>query len=145
MIAQLALAMSLAAPPDRWFGSDKVKHFFIAAFTQTVTYSALQAARVRHGPALASASAVTAVVSVAKEFHDRRTTGLFSVRDLVWDAAGAGAATVLIHNAVGTRTDGERNADTLSGQTPLVGSLLSSVVPGPILAPWTPPRWRLGR
>ena len=93
MIVPLALALSLTTPPrDRWFGADKLKHFFVAAFTQTVTYSALQAAKVRHGPALAGASAVTAAVSVAKEVHDRRSNGLFSVRDLVWDAAGAGAA-----------------------------------------------------
>ncbi len=54
MIAHLALALSLTtAPPDKWFGSDKLKHFFMAAFTQTVAYSALQAARVRHDQAVA--------------------------------------------------------------------------------------------
>ena len=84
---------------DGWFGADKLKHFFVTAFTQTVAYSALQAARVRHEHALAGAWGVTAAVSVAKEFHDRRTTGVFSMRDLVWDAAGAGAATVLLTRA----------------------------------------------
>ena len=88
MIAHLALALSLTTqPPDKWFGGDKLKHFFMAAFTQSVAYSALQAARVRHDQALAGAWAVTATVSVAKEIHDRRSYGLFSVRDLVWDAA----------------------------------------------------------
>jgi uncharacterized protein YfiM (DUF2279 family) len=81
---------------DAWFGADKLKHFFVAAFTQSVAYSAFQAAHVRHDQALAGAWAVTAAASVAKEMHDRRTTGLFSVRDLVWDAAGAGTATGLI-------------------------------------------------
>ena len=105
MIVPLALSLSLLAPPDHWFGSDKLKHFFMAAFTQSITYSALQTARVRHDHALASAWAVTAAVSVAKEVHDRRSYGLFSVRDLVWDAAGAGAATVVIYNAVRTGAD----------------------------------------
>ena len=65
MITRLALAMQLAAPRDGWFGADKLKHFFVAAFTQSVTYSALQASRVRHDRALAGAWAVTAAVSVA--------------------------------------------------------------------------------
>jgi putative lipoprotein len=84
------------SPRDSWFGADKLKHFLVAAFTQSVAYSALQAAKVGHDGALAGAWGVTAAVSVAKELHDKRTTGLFSTRDLVWDAAGAGAATVLL-------------------------------------------------
>lgn len=132
MIAQLALAMSLTAPPDNWFGSDKLKHFFIAAFTQTVAYSALQAARVHHDEALVGAWAVTATVSVAKEVHDRRSYGLFSYRDLVWDAAGAGVATLVISKTVRTPSDAEPSA--ASRFMPKVGPLLSRVAPGPILA-----------
>lgn len=107
MISAVALALALAAPSqgpterpaprrDPWFGADKLKHFFVAAFTQSVAYSALQASGVKHDQALAGAWAVTATASIAKELSDRRTTGLFSVRDLVWDAAGAGAATALL-------------------------------------------------
>jgi len=132
MIAQLALAMSLTAPPDNWFGSDKLKHFFIAAFTQSVAYSALQAARVNHDEALVGAWAVSATVSVAKEVHDRRSYGLFSYRDLVWDAAGAGVATLVISKTVRTPSDAEPS--TASRFMPKVGPLLSRVVPGPILA-----------
>jgi uncharacterized protein YfiM (DUF2279 family) len=36
------------------------------------------------------------VVGVGKEVHDLHTNGEFSLRDLTWDAAGAGAATVLL-------------------------------------------------
>lgn len=113
MIAEVALALALAASPpdDHWFGPDKLKHFFVAAFTQSVTYSALQASRARHDQALVAAWAVTAAMSVAKEAHDRRTTGLFSVRDLVWDAAGAGVATVLIGRA-------QRTAPSKAEQNP---------------------------
>ena len=132
MIAQLALALSLNAPPDNWFGSDKLKHFFIAAFTQTVAYSALQAARVDHDAALVGAWAVTATVSVAKEVHDRRSYGLFSYRDLVWDAAGAGVATLVIARTVRTPSDAEPS--NVSQSMPKVGPLLSRVLPDPILA-----------
>ena len=132
MIAGLALIAQLAVPRDAWFGADKLKHFFVAAFTQTVAYSALQAGKVRHDRALAGAWAVTAAVSVAKEIHDSRTTGLFSVRDLVWDAAGAGLATVLIDRSVRRmREPDESVEEEVSGELPL----LSPLAPASILRP----------
>ena len=124
MITALALALQVVVPRDHWFGADKLKHFFVAAFTQSVTYSALQAVKVKHGDALAAAWVVTAGVSVAKEIHDRRTTGLFSVRDLVWDAAGAGVASLLLSHSV-------RGSPEPPG-TPPVASLLSPLPSGPI-------------
>jgi|KBSSwiStaDraftv2_1062776.scaffolds.fasta_scaffold1567472_2 uncharacterized protein YfiM (DUF2279 family) len=127
MIVPLALALQLTKPPDHWFGADKLKHFFVAAFTQSVAYSTLQAAKADHGGAMAGAWAVTAAVSVAKELHDRRTTGLFSVRDLVWDAAGAGAATLLLEHSVRRSSDGDAN------RPPLAESLLTQLAPGSIL------------
>jgi uncharacterized protein YfiM (DUF2279 family) len=137
MITGLALAMQLAAPRDAWFGADKLKHFFVAAFTQSVTYSVLQASHVRHDRALAGAWAVTAAVSVAKELHDKRTTGVFSVRDLVWDAAGAGLATVLIERSA--RRAEKADADDVSGESPLLSPLVPAsilrVVPAPAPRP----------
>ena len=140
MIVPLALAFALQAqsapPKDHWFGADKLKHFFVAAFTQTVAYSVLQATKVNHEPALAGATAVTAVVSVAKEVRDRRATGLFSFRDLVWDAAGAGAATLLIGRSVRT-TDRKRTEQV----TPLLsGDVHRSILGAPVL-PAHGPAW----
>jgi len=135
MIAHMALALSLTIPPDNWFGSDKLKHFFIAAFTQTVAYSAFQAARVSHDQALAGAWAVTATVSIAKEIRDRRSYGLFSYRDLVWDAAGAGAATLLIAKSVRTPAEDDQAASaSIRRRISLGAPLLSGVGPHPILA-----------
>lgn len=86
-----------APEPGRtgWLGADKVKHFALAFFVQSVGYSATRATGAGHGSSLGVASVVTAVTGVGKEWHDRRTTG-FSARDLAWDAAGAGAATLLL-------------------------------------------------
>ena len=84
-----------ARPRDRWIGADKVKHFALSFFVQSVAYSAARATGAGHGSSLGLASALTAAVGVGKEVHDRRTTG-FSARDLAWDAAGAGAATLLL-------------------------------------------------
>ena len=115
-------AADSVAAGDGWFGADKLKHFFVAAFTQSVAYSALQAARVRHDQALVGAWAVTAVASVAKELHDRRTTGLFSVRDLVWDAAGAGAVSIVLTSA--------RRSGSRSDSPPLRSAALASFAAG---------------
>lgn len=81
---------------DAWFGPDKLQHFFTSAFVQSLGYGALRRAGAENGPAIAGASAVTAVVGVGKEVRDRRVRGEFSTRDLVWDAAGAGSASVLL-------------------------------------------------
>lgn len=83
-------------PPDGWWGADKLRHFFLSAFVQSVTYSAARAARIDHTPAIATATAATAIVGVGKELRDRRTGGSFSARDLAWDAAGAGVASGLL-------------------------------------------------
>jgi uncharacterized protein YfiM (DUF2279 family) len=145
VIAEVALALSLAPPRDGWFGPDKLKHFFVAAFTQSVSYSALQLAHVRHDRALAGAWAVTATVSVAKELRDRRSYGLFSVRDLVWDAAGAGVATLVIERSVRSpaRTGGRVEPTATAGH--LAYPLLSGLGPGPILARRAPPTFAPGR
>jgi uncharacterized protein YfiM (DUF2279 family) len=93
----LLLAFTLQGQPrDPWFSADKVKHFFMGAFVQSVTYSALRATGVDHRSSLWGATGGSAVVSVGKEIADARRTGLFSHRDLVWDAAGAGTATLML-------------------------------------------------
>lgn len=81
---------------DPWFGPDKIKHFFASAFVQSVSYSALRAVDASHGPALVGATLTSAAVAVGKEVHDARRGMGFSGRDLVWDAAGVGGATLLL-------------------------------------------------
>lgn len=96
MIATFLLAASLQLQPDPWFGADKLKHFFMTAFVQSVAYSTLRATNADHRSSLYGASVASAVVGVGKELRDRRVGGEFSVRDLVWDAAGAGTASLLL-------------------------------------------------
>jgi len=81
---------------DPWFGPDKLQHFFASAFVQSLGYGTLRAMGAEHRTALAGATAGTVVVGVWKEVHDRATHGDVSARDLVWDAAGAASATVLL-------------------------------------------------
>ena len=96
LLASLAPAAAAQRPADRWFGADKVKHFVAAFVVQSVAYAGLRVADLPHGGALAGATAVTAAVSVWKERVDRRATGLFSRRDLVWDALGASTAAIAL-------------------------------------------------
>jgi putative lipoprotein len=96
LAANLVFAQTAVAR-DSWFGIDKIKHFFMSAFVESVSYSVLQAANVKRRPALGAAIGVAAAVGVAREIHDKRTPGKwFSYQDLTWDALGmvAGAAVV---------------------------------------------------
>ena len=96
LLLVFSLQGSPAGPADRWFGADKVQHLFMSAFVQSASYGSLRGAGLSHGAALAGATATTAAVGIGKELRDRRVTGVFSVRDLAWDAAGAGAMSVLL-------------------------------------------------
>src|SRR5262245_66302032 len=77
---------------DSWFGADKAKHFFMAAFVQSVTYTSLRSVGLNSDGSLAGATTVSVGVSIGKEMHDRRHGGAFSGKDLVWDGAGILAA-----------------------------------------------------
>ena len=100
----LLLVFTLGGAPehsrDGWFGPDKLQHFFMSAFVQSLGYGVLRRAGADNSPAIAGASAVTAIVGVGKELRDRRTKGDFSARDLAWDAAGAGSASLLLVRTV---------------------------------------------
>ena len=85
---------------DRWFGPDKVKHFFVAAFVQSVGYSIARGAGASPQASLSAATVTTAGVSIGKEIQDRRAGGRISMPDLVWDAAGAGAASLMLGHSV---------------------------------------------
>lgn len=94
----LALVFTLALHPggDRWIAPDKVKHFFMSAFIESVSYGALRAARVEHDQALGAAAGITLAAGVAKEVHDQHVGGDVSAKDLAWDAAGAAAAAMVL-------------------------------------------------
>jgi putative lipoprotein len=101
----LLLVLRLAGPGDHpggdsWFGVDKVKHFFIGAFVQSVGYNAVRLTGADHKSSLWAATAITAGVSIGKEWWDGHAGGTPSLKDLAWDAAGAGASTLLLQHSV---------------------------------------------
>ncbi len=98
LLLPAALQAQRAVPKaaDPWFGPDKVQHFFVSMFLQSFTYSALRATKASHRSSFAGATVASAFFGVGKEIRDRRSTGLFSAKDLLWDAGGIGSATLLI-------------------------------------------------
>ena len=93
-----AFAREARAPrvADTAFGNDKLRHFLMAGYTESIGFAGLQAAGVDRDAALVGGVLAAATASVAKEFADRRAYGLFSVGDLVWDALGASAAMLIL-------------------------------------------------
>ena len=81
---------------ESWLGSDKVKHFFMSAFIESMTFSGLQASGARRSTAFAGAVGATAAFGIGREIHDKKTKGLFSLGDLTWDGVGAGAAWLVL-------------------------------------------------
>lgn len=97
VVPRALAAQSTAKPRDSIIGVDKVKHFFISGFVESMTFAGLQAAGANRSPARTAAISATAIVSLGREIHDRKTKGLFSVRDLLWDTIGATAGILLIN------------------------------------------------
>jgi uncharacterized protein YfiM (DUF2279 family) len=103
MMKGLVLVFSLGSTPqqgDGWLTPDKIQHFFTSAFVQSMTYGSLRATGLGHGASIAGATAAAAAAGVGKEIHDGRVKGEFSYRDLAWDAAGAGAVSLLLVRTV---------------------------------------------
>jgi uncharacterized protein YfiM (DUF2279 family) len=84
---------------DRWFAEDKMRHLAMAFATTSFGHAAARAAGADAGTATALGAAATVVASIGKEVFDRRAGGIFSYRDLVWDAAGILLGVALVGNA----------------------------------------------
>ena len=84
---------------DPWFGADKVKHFFIAGFVETLTFAGLEAAGASRSSARAGGIAAAGIVSIGREVHDAKVKKGASFRDLIWDGLGTAAALVVINKA----------------------------------------------
>lgn len=101
-IFNLSLGLNLlfaqaAVAKDSWFGVDKIKHFFLSAFVTSVSYSAIQATGANRKTAMTGAVGASLAVGVAREVQNRRTTKLFSFKDLTWDAVGTVAAATMLN------------------------------------------------
>jgi uncharacterized protein YfiM (DUF2279 family) len=92
-------ATTALAAPDPWIAEDKGRHFFASLMIGAVAYGGATALSVEWPEAGVAAGTVAGAAGLAKEFRDRSRGRPFSVRDLVWDAAGVGAALLLASQA----------------------------------------------
>jgi uncharacterized protein YfiM (DUF2279 family) len=81
---------------DAWLGSDKFQHFAMSYAAAAFAYAGVRAAGADGDAALRLSIGAAAAAGVGKEVRDRRRGGIFSVRDLVADAFGLGAAYLLL-------------------------------------------------
>ncbi|HEX2079064.1 MAG TPA: hypothetical protein VHG08_15175 [Longimicrobium sp.] len=83
-------------PRDPWFSEDKFKHFVTTFLVTSLAASGARAAGLDAGTSLFVGAGTGATVGIGKELSDRRREGsTASFKDIVWDLAGVGAATVV--------------------------------------------------
>ena len=75
LAVNLMYSQAAVTHPDAWFGIDKIKHFFISAFIESLSYSALQAARVHYRSAMAGGIGIGSAASIVR---------LIDARFVVW-------------------------------------------------------------
>lgn len=95
----LCLCLSVGDPPrDRWFSEDKLKHFVASFVITSLSASGARAAGLDAGASTWVGAGVGAGFGVWKEIRDARLPdATVSARDLVWDLAGVGAASAMMH------------------------------------------------
>jgi uncharacterized protein YfiM (DUF2279 family) len=93
----LALSGHGAQRPDRLFSEDKLQHFFVSALATSLAAATARAAGADADTSLRIGAGAGLALGIAKELHDRGRPGeTSSALDLVWDAAGVGAAAALV-------------------------------------------------
>lgn len=87
---------ALAPHRDPWLGEDKLRHFAMSFAATVFAYAGARTA-VEPGNARLAAGAAATGAGVAKEIHDARAGGWFSLRDLTWNLAGVALGLALVH------------------------------------------------
>lgn len=94
ILLAIVLALPGPKPPrDRWFGEDKLKHFFASFVVTSISASVARAAGMEPRASMWTGAGAGAAAGVLKEVRDlasRNDTP--SLRDLTWDVAGVVAA-----------------------------------------------------
>jgi uncharacterized protein YfiM (DUF2279 family) len=105
-VITLALVATLTAAPgsepgaDRWFAEDKWRHYVTSFVATSLSASLARAAGLDRSAAIRAGAAASLAAGLGKEIHDARSpTGRFSVRDLVWDAAGVASSAAVLSTA----------------------------------------------
>lgn len=88
-----SVGLPAPTPPDHWLAPDKLRHFFLSFGATGVAWTTLDAARAGDAADWLAPS-LTMMAGLAKEIVDHGRGWGFSLKDLVWDAAGVFVAMV---------------------------------------------------
>jgi uncharacterized protein YfiM (DUF2279 family) len=87
-------------PPDRFFGQDKLQHFFVSFLTTSLGASGARLAGASHKSSLWIGAGTGMTLGALKEVADARNPrDTASPLDLLWDAGGVGLATAVAAQA----------------------------------------------
>jgi uncharacterized protein YfiM (DUF2279 family) len=94
LVVCLCLSIATGSPPrDPWLAEDKFMHFAASFAATTLAASAARTTGLTREQSTLAGAGAAASLGLWKEIADqRRPGGFFSYRDIVWDAAGIGAA-----------------------------------------------------
>jgi uncharacterized protein YfiM (DUF2279 family) len=90
VLLAISLALPGPKPPhDRWFGEDKLSHFFASFVVTSISASAARTAGLEPASSMWVGAGAGAGAGAMKEIYDLRSTrGTASLRDVAWDVVG---------------------------------------------------------
>ena len=95
----LCLSLNGGGPrtPDRFFGEDKLQHFFVSFLATSLSASGARAAGLDADTSLWVGAATGTTIGLAKELSDMRNPQETpSLLDFIWDLGGVGAAPAVV-------------------------------------------------
>lgn len=82
---------------DKFFSEDKLKHFSVCFFLTSIIYQeARYDFKIKEKNSIYLGISIPLSFGIAKEIYDKKSYGLFSFKDILWDIGGIISATFLI-------------------------------------------------
>lgn len=82
---------------DKFFAEDKLKHFSVCFFLTSIIYQECKyELKIREKNSIYLGITIPLSLGIAKEIYDKKSYGLFSFKDILWDIGGIISATFLI-------------------------------------------------
>ncbi len=91
------LLIKLFLISNSFFAEDKLKHFSFCFFLTSIVYQECKYDfKIKEKNSLYLAVSIPLTCGIAKEIYDKKSYGLFSLKDILWDIGGVISGTFLI-------------------------------------------------
>jgi uncharacterized protein YfiM (DUF2279 family) len=81
---------------DEFFGKDKLKHFGFSFFLTNIIYQeAKYNFKIKEKNSTILSISIPFSIGIIKEIKDKKSYGLFSLKDIFWNSAGIISASIL--------------------------------------------------